>query len=41
MPTLRSDSGEPDIPVDSPLVLVGRHPQCDARLGSDWVSLRH
>jgi hypothetical protein len=41
MPTLRSESGEPDIRVDSPLVLVGRHPQCDARLASDWVSLRH
>jgi hypothetical protein len=23
------------------LVLVGRHPRCDARLSSDWVSLRH
>jgi predicted component of type VI protein secretion system len=23
------------------LVLIGRHPQCDARLDSDWVSLRH
>jgi pSer/pThr/pTyr-binding forkhead associated (FHA) protein len=41
MPTLRSVSGGPDIPVDHPLVLVGRHPQCDARLDSDWVSLRH
>jgi hypothetical protein len=41
MPTLRSVSGEPDIRVESPVVLVGRHPQCDARLESDWVSLRH
>jgi hypothetical protein len=41
MPTLRSVSGGPDIPVDSPVVLVGRHPQCDARLDSHWVSLRH
>jgi pSer/pThr/pTyr-binding forkhead associated (FHA) protein len=41
MPTLRSVSGGPDIPVDSPLILIGRHPQCDARLDSDWVSLRH
>jgi pSer/pThr/pTyr-binding forkhead associated (FHA) protein len=23
------------------LILVGRHPQCDARLDSYWVSLRH
>jgi predicted component of type VI protein secretion system len=29
------------MPVDYRLVLVGRHPQCDARLDSDWVSLRH
>ncbi len=41
MPTLRSVSGTPDITVDHPLVLVGRHPQCDARLNSEWVSLRH
>ena len=41
MATLRSISGEPDITVDHPLVLVGRHPMCDVRLESDWVSLRH
>ena len=41
MPTLRSVSGGPDILLDSPVVLVGRHPQCDARLDSEWVSLRH
>jgi pSer/pThr/pTyr-binding forkhead associated (FHA) protein len=41
MPTLRPVSGGPEIRVDSPLVLIGRHPQCDARLDSDWVSLRH
>ena len=41
MPTLRSVSGGPDIRVVHPLVLVGRHPRCDARLESDWVSLRH
>jgi pSer/pThr/pTyr-binding forkhead associated (FHA) protein len=41
MPTLCSLSGEPDIPVDRPLVLVGRHPSCDSRLESEWVSLRH
>ncbi len=41
MPTLRSLSGGPDISVDRPLVLVGRHPRCDARLDSEWVSLRH
>jgi FHA domain len=41
MAILRSVSCGPDIPVDSPLVLVGRHPRCDARLDSAWVSLRH
>lgn len=41
MPTLRSVSGTPDITVDHPLVLVGRHPQCDARLDSLRVSRRH
>jgi len=41
MPTLRSVSGGPDITLDRPLVLVGRHPQCDARLDSDRVSRRH
>ena len=41
MPTLRAISGGSDIPVAHPLVLVGRHPQCDARLESDWVSVRH
>ncbi len=41
MPTLCAVSGGPDIPVDRPLVLVGRHPNCDARLDSEWVSLRH
>jgi pSer/pThr/pTyr-binding forkhead associated (FHA) protein len=41
MPILRSISGGTDIAVDRPMVLVGRHPQCDARLDSEWVSLRH
>jgi pSer/pThr/pTyr-binding forkhead associated (FHA) protein len=41
MPTLRAVSGWPDIPEDHPTVRVGRHPQCDARLVSQWVSLRH
>jgi pSer/pThr/pTyr-binding forkhead associated (FHA) protein len=41
MLTLRSVSGGPDITLDRPLVLVGRHPQCDARLDSDRVSRRH
>jgi pSer/pThr/pTyr-binding forkhead associated (FHA) protein len=41
MPTLRSVSGGPDIAVNHPLVLVGRHPQCDARLDSGWVSRWH
>jgi pSer/pThr/pTyr-binding forkhead associated (FHA) protein len=41
MPTLRSVSDWPDIPVDRPTVMVGRHAQCDARLDSRRVSLRH
>ena len=41
MLTLRSVSGGPDITLDRPLVLVGRHPQCDARLDSVRVSRRH
>jgi pSer/pThr/pTyr-binding forkhead associated (FHA) protein len=41
MLTLRSMSGGPDIALDRPLVLVGRHPRCDARLDSDRVSRRH
>ena len=41
MPTLRSVSGWPDIPVDHPTVMVGRHAQCDARLDSRRVSQRH
>src|ERR687885_2239056 len=31
----------PDIPVDRAMVIVGRHPQCDARLDSIRVSRRH
>jgi predicted component of type VI protein secretion system len=31
----------PDIPLDRALVVVGRHPQCDARLDSIRVSRRH
>lgn len=31
----------PDIPVDRAMVVVGRHPQCDARLDSIRVSRRH
>src|SRR5262245_32870574 len=30
-----------DIPVDRAMVIVGRHPQCDARLDSIRVSRRH
>jgi pSer/pThr/pTyr-binding forkhead associated (FHA) protein len=41
MPTLRAVSGWPDIPVDHPSVIVGRHTQCDARLDSQRVSRRH
>jgi predicted component of type VI protein secretion system len=31
----------PDIPIDRAMVIVGRHPQCDARLDSIRVSRRH
>jgi hypothetical protein len=41
MPTLRSLSGGPDIPLRRPMVLVGRHPKCDAQIDSQVVSLRH
>ena len=41
MPTLRAVFDGPDITLDRALVMVGRHPQCDARLDSLWVSRRH
>jgi hypothetical protein len=41
MPTLLARSAGPDIAVDHAVVMVGRHPQCDARLGSVLVSRRH
>lgn len=31
----------PDIPLDRDMLIVGRHPQCDARLDSIRVSRRH
>jgi hypothetical protein len=31
----------PDIPVDREMVIIGRHPQCDARLDSIRISRRH
>jgi len=31
----------PDIPLDREMLVVGRHPQCDARLDSIRVSRRH
>jgi len=31
----------PDIPLDRDIIMVGRHPQCDARLDSLRVSRRH
>jgi predicted component of type VI protein secretion system len=31
----------PDIPVDREMIIIGRHPQCDARLDSIRVSRRH
>ena len=41
MPTLRALIEGPDITLDRALVLVGRDPQCDTRLESNWVSRRH
>lgn len=31
----------PDIPLDGPMIVVGRHPQCNARLDSLRVSRHH
>src|SRR5206468_5017833 len=31
----------PDIPLDDPMVVVGRHPACDTRLDSLRVSRQH
>ncbi len=31
----------PDIPIDREMLVIGRHPQCDARLDSIRVSRRH
>lgn len=31
----------PDIPIDRDMLVIGRHPQCDARLDSIRVSRRH
>ena len=41
MPTLRAVFDGPDIALDRAVVMVGRHPQCDARLDSLRVSRRH
>jgi predicted component of type VI protein secretion system len=41
MPILLSISIGPDIAVDHVVVVVGRHPHCDARLDSPRVSRRH
>ena len=41
MPTLRAVFDGPDITLDRDMVMVGRHPQCDARLDSLSVSRRH
>jgi pSer/pThr/pTyr-binding forkhead associated (FHA) protein len=41
MPTLFAISVGRDIAVDHAVIMVGRHPQCDARLDSFRVSRRH
>jgi pSer/pThr/pTyr-binding forkhead associated (FHA) protein len=38
---LRAVCDGPDITLDRALIMVGRHPQCDARLDSLRVSRRH
>jgi hypothetical protein len=40
MRLLALDEG-PDIPIAKAMILVGRHPACDARLDSGRVSRRH
>ena len=41
MPTLRAVYDGSDITLDRAMVMVGRHPQCDAKLDSLRVSRRH
>jgi pSer/pThr/pTyr-binding forkhead associated (FHA) protein len=42
MPALLvSLDGRADLPIDRVLIVVGRHPRCDARLSSRRVSRRH
>jgi pSer/pThr/pTyr-binding forkhead associated (FHA) protein len=38
---LRSLGNHADLPIDRPLIVVGRHPLCDARLDSQRISRRH
>jgi pSer/pThr/pTyr-binding forkhead associated (FHA) protein len=38
---LVSLDGNPEIPLDRPLLLVGRDPRCDARIDSSRVSRVH
>jgi len=38
---LVSLDGDPPIPIDRVLIVVGRHRRCDARLDSPHVSRRH
>ena len=38
---LISLSGQPDIPLDVPVCLVGRHHTCDVQIDSPRVSRRH
>jgi pSer/pThr/pTyr-binding forkhead associated (FHA) protein len=38
---LVSLDGSAPIPIDRALIVVGRHPRCDARLDSPHVSRRH
>src|SRR5438552_2174998 len=38
---LLSLSGGPSIPLEKPILLIGRHPECDIQIDSRKVSRRH
>ena len=39
--TLKSQSDGPDLRLDKPIVLLGRHDECDVQLNSTKISRRH
>jgi pSer/pThr/pTyr-binding forkhead associated (FHA) protein len=38
---LQSLTENPDIPLDKPIILVGRHQECDAQINSRKISRKH